>query len=367
VSKKALNTGPQSSPMSRSDSVATVTVMCAWLRVLATAAGHGEARAVEALYDSAVRRPTFLDVVPMLVAVLVLAGCGQSSNVAAGPKLVSQSDLVSPRDVTSGFGSIWASSGPGGTVTRIDPLTEAHLATIYLHADASVLAVSPDAIWVTSYSDVTVFKIDPGSNQVVGSVDPGGSGPVGIAFFDGYIWVANHDGTPRGSVAKIDPAKMKVVDLIYLGDESQAGPNWIASGAGSLWVGVPNAGAVFRIDPVSDSVLAKIPDSAVGGEIVADDHNVWIAGGDVPGITHIDPAASVATRVEKEVGIGGALTMGEGYVWFGTSITLDRIDPKTSKVVGTLQMPGPAFGSTVAFGYVWITDRDSGKLYKIKP
>ena len=130
--------------------------------------------------------------------------------------------------------------------------------------------------------------------------------------------------------------------------------------------GVSNAGAVFRIDPVSDSVLAKIPDSGVGGEIVADDHNVWIAGGDVPGITHIDPAASVVTRVEKEVGIGGALTMGEGYVWFGTSITLDRIDPKTSKVVGTLQMPGPAFGSTVAFGYVWITDRDSGKLYKIK-
>jgi streptogramin lyase len=318
-----------------------------------------------------VRRSTLSDVVPTLVAVVVLAGCGQSSNLAAipspAPKLVAQSDLNNPRDVAAGFGSIWVTGGPSGTVTRIDPVSGANVATIYLEAGASVLAVSPDAIWVTSHSDVAVFKIDPGSNKVVGQVDPGGSGPVGIAFFDGYVWVANHDGTPRGSVAKIDPAKMKVVDLIYLGDDSEAGPNWIAVGAGSLWVGVPNASAVFRINPISDAVMATIPDTGVGGEIVADDNNVWVAGGDDPGVTHIDPATGVVTHVENEVSSGGALTMGEGYVWFGTSMTLDRIDPKTRRVVGTLQMPGPSFGSTVAFGYVWITDAESGKLYKIKP
>jgi streptogramin lyase len=319
------------------------------------------------VHDPAQRGLCMTLVVSTLVTLLAVSSCGQTSNVAAGPKVVGQIDVNNPRDVASGFGSIWVSSGPGGTVTRIDPKTGAHVATILLGAAASVFAVSPDAIWVTSYQDVMVMKIDPSSNQVVGSVNPGGKGPLGIAYFDGYIWVANHDGVPRGSVVKIDPAKMKVVDLIYLGDESQAGPNWIAVGAGSLWVGVPNADAVFRIDPVSDAVMAKIPDSGVGGEIVADDHNVWVAGGDVPGVTHIDPATNIATQVENEVGSGGALTMGEGYVWFGTSITLDRIDPKSRRVVGTLEMPGPSFGSTVAFGYVWITVRDSYQLYKIKP
>jgi DNA-binding beta-propeller fold protein YncE len=252
-------------------------------------------------------------------------------------------------------------------VTRIDPTTDKVIAKISLDDPASVLAVSADAIWVTSFPGVSVTRIDPVTNLVVGTVDPGGSGPVGIAVFDGYVWVANHDGIPTGSVAKIDPAKMKVVDLIHVGAAPDSGPASVAVGAGSLWVGVVNINSVVRIDPIRDTVVATIPVTACG-EIVANDHDVWVAGADCGlGVTHIDPATNGVTSVTNEVGSGPALALGEGSVWFGTSITLDRIDPNTRKLVGQMKLPGLSFGASAAFGYVWITDKDDELLFKIKP
>ena len=245
-----------------------------------------------------------------LLAVVSVAACGQPSTAVSGPpsagKLVAVLQQKSPRDVASGFGSIWVSNGPSGSVTRIDPTTDKPIATINTDAP-SVIAVSADAIWVTSNQDVNVTRIDPLTNSVVGTVDPGGSGPIAIAIFDGYVWVANHDGDPTGSVAKIDPAKMKVVDLIHVGAASDAGPVWIAVGAGSLWVDVDNISAVVRIDPIKDTVIATIPVLFGCGEVVANDHDVWVAGACGPGVTHIDPATNSKVGVENEFGVARPL------------------------------------------------------------
>ena len=306
----------------------------------------------------------------ILIAVAV-AACGQSSTVASGPppagKLIAKIHQATVRDVTAGFDSIWVSNGPSGTVTRIDPATNHVVATITPDDPPSVLAVATDAIWVTSFAGKSVIRIDPVTNRVVGTVVPGGGGPVGIAVFDGYIWVANHDGSPTGSVAKIDPAKMQVVDLIYVGSAPDSGPTWIAVGAGSLWVGIPNINAVVRIDPIKDSILATIPDPGVCGEIVASDHDIWVAGGCGPGVTHIDPATNTVTDVRNADGYSPALAIGEGSVWYGNTTTLDRINTTTRKVVAQLKLPGPSFGATVAFGYVWVTDMRDELLFKIKP
>ena len=312
-----------------------------------------------------------LKTVLIILAVMSVTACGQSSTSVSGPapvgKVVAEIRQSTPRDVEAGFGSIWVSNGPSRSVTRIDPTTDKVIAKISLDDPPSVLAVSADAIWVTSFPGVRVTRIDPVTNLVVGTVDPGGSGPVGVAVFDGYVWVANHKGNPTGSVAKIDPAKMKVVDLIHLGSASDSGPQWFAVSAGSLWVSVVNINSVVRIDPINDTVVATIPVSSACGEIVANDHDVWVAGGCGPGVTHIDPATNSVTRVTNEVGSGPALALGEGSVWFGTSITLDRIDPNTRKFVGQMKLPGPSFGASAAFGYVWITDKDDELLFKIKP
>jgi len=314
--------------------------------------------------------------VVLFALVAVLAALASNNMRRPAPELPPGGTLVatlvhpSAHDVVAAFGSIWISSGPGGTVARIDPTTDFVTAVITLPDPATMLAVGEDSIWVTSAPGNRVTRIDPATDRVVGSLISGERGALGITVFDGYVWVANHNGDPTGSVAKIDPAKMQVVDLIPVGDEPDAGPTSIVSGAGSIWVGVQNINAVVRINPSTDTIVATIPDRGACREIVADDHGIWVAGGCVagPGVTRIDPATNAVTEVSNASGNSPAIALGGDSVWYGTTNNfLGRINTTTHRVVGRLKLPGPAWTATVAFGFVWIADREDGLLFKVKP
>lgn len=310
-----------------------------------------------------------------LVVALLATAATAYADLPPGGTLVATIPVPTPRDVESGFGSIWVANGPSRTVTRIDPTTNAVLAVIPVSDPASVLAAGAGAIWLTSLPGDTVTRIDPTTNAATGSVSlaPSGLGPIGITVDDGYVWVANHDGNPTGSVAKIDPATMSVVDVIPVGSQSIAGPNWLAAGAGSIWTDVPNINAVVRINPTTDAIVATIPDKGVCGALAASDTAVWVAGGGgrgcLPGITRIDPNSNTVSAMLDAGGQTDSLALGGGTLWYGTSVSnfLGRVDTTSNTIVGQLKLPGAAFGLTAAFGYVWSTDRNDGLLLKVQP
>src|SRR6476620_3600061 len=134
----------------------------------------------------------------------LLASCGAArADRPHSPTLVATIPVSTPRDVTAGFASIWVSNGPSRTVTRINPSTRAISATITGPDPASVLAIGAGSVWLTSYPGNSLTRIDPTTNKVTGtlSLSPGGLDPIGVTVFDCYVWVANHDGNPTGSVA----------------------------------------------------------------------------------------------------------------------------------------------------------------------
>ena len=310
-----------------------------------------------------------------LALTLLASAALAHADLPPGGTLVATIPVSTPRDVESGFGSMWVANGPSRTVTRIDPATDAVLAVIPVDDPASVLAAGAGSMWLTSLPGDSVTRIDPSTNTATGTISlaPSGLGPIGITVYDGYVWVANHDGSPTGSVAKIDPATMRVVAVVPVGDQSSAGPNWLSAGAGSIWTDVPNINAVVRIDPVSDAVIATIPDKGVCGALAASDSAVWVAGGGgpgcLPGITRIDPATNTVTAMLNAGGQTDSLALGTGTLWYGTSNSnfLGRIDTPAATVVGQLKLGGAAFGLAAAFGYVWATDRDDGALLKLQP
>ena len=112
------------------------------------------------------------------------------------------------------------------------------------------------------------------------SLAPGGAGPIGVTVFDGFVWVANHDGEPTTSVSKIDPATMRVVDVIPVGAGDRRG-----AGVDPLQRRIdldqrqqrPNV--VVRIDPHTDRILATIPAPSACAQLAADNTAVWGAGG----------------------------------------------------------------------------------------
>jgi streptogramin lyase len=313
-----------------------------------------------------------------LAIVIVVAAFGATAaraDLPPGGTLVAKVSISTPRDVTSGFGSIWVSTGPNRTVTRIDPSTNAVTAVIRVPDPASVLAVGAGAVWVTSVQGNTVTRLDPSTNSATGTVTlaPAGLTPVGVTVGYGFVWVANHDGEPTTSVAKIDPSTLAVLDVIPVGSLSFAGPNWLSAAAGSIWTDVPNINAVVRIDPITDRVVATIPDKGVCGGLVASDTAVWVAGGGgpgcLPGITRIDPSTNTVTAMLNAGGQTNPLALEAGTLWYGTAISnfLGRADTTGNRVVGQLKLPGAAFGLTAAYGDVWATDRDDELLLKIEP
>src|SRR5215213_3272409 len=93
--------------------------------------------------------------------------------------------------VAFGAGSVWASQGHS-RVFRIDPVGE-RIQRVFDVPDAGVLAFGGGALWVGSSELGKLTKIDPRSNAIVASVRVGPS-ICCLAAGGGYVWAANDSG-----------------------------------------------------------------------------------------------------------------------------------------------------------------------------
>lgn len=140
-------------------------------------------------------------------------------------------------------------------------------------------------------------------------------------FAAGSVWVSSNAGN---RLLRVDPVTTKVVSSTPVGPK----PRFLAFGAGSIWVLNQGNGTVSRVDARTARLLATIE-----------------AG--IPG--H-----------------GGEIAFGGGSVWATeTEFPLTRFDAKTNKVVA--QWHGGGGDSVrVAFGTVWLTDLEGGKIWRIR-
>jgi DNA-binding beta-propeller fold protein YncE len=309
---------------------------------------------------------------------LVAAAVATSADPPSAGTVVATFSMPTPRDARVGFGSLWIANGPSRTVTRVDPATGAVQAVIPVVRPASVLAAGAGSMWLTSFPGNTLTRIDPATNTVTGSISlgPSGDGPIGVTVAAGYVWVANHDGAPTTSVAKVDPESLSILDVIPVGTGTEAGPTKIVYGAGSLWVDVPSIPGVVRIDPATDAVTATIASKGSCADMAADDAAVWVAndGGQgcnpgYPGIARIDPATNAVAALVNGGGQTSALALDGTTLWYATTHTsfLGRVDTTTDAITALLKLPGPAFALAVAGGDVWATDAQDGLLFRIDP
>lgn len=244
-------------------------------------------------------------------------------------------------------------------------------------------------VWVISFWDGTLMRIDPATSQVVATIelelpfavcqscpDPRDFLPYDVAVGEGAVWVD----TARGVLAKIDPATNQVEDMIRLPAES---PQDVAVGEGTVWVAM-NLLGVYRIDSATDQVAARIvvdesPDRRLsGGQVVVGGGSVWVQGGwarrktdseghevyvIVPGaaVARIDPSTdqSVALLSVGDSPRLMALDGGALWLWSGGS-SLERIDPMTGAEMATVDAPAGGRFVAVGDGAGWVALPDGG-------
>ena len=177
--------------------------------------------------------------------------------------------MGSPAAVATSPGAVWVTSHQGGTVTRVDPVTNSVSATIMLEPGLWGLAYGEGAIWVANPERDTVSRIDPATNAVTATISDIDA-PVGVAVGARSVWVTNWGttGQPGGMVSRIDPLTNRVTRTIPVGTN----PGRMAFGGGYLWVALQGASLV-QVNPATNAVKARV---TIGPVVAEDDgHNTY--------------------------------------------------------------------------------------------
>lgn len=228
----------------------------------------------------------------------------------------------------------------------------------------SGVAVDPSGVWVTSWLDNTVTKIDPATNTALSVVPVALTGDAGlesIASGLGSLWITTTEfdssgNSVPGSVIRLDPVSGAVLATIAIGK----GAFDIAVGAGAVWVPNADDNTVIRIDPTTNQAVATIPISGGPYGVAADSTSVWVASLDGT-VYRIDPATNQPTTPIHTQATGGYVAVGSGAVWVTNPGTggqadgsLTRIDPATNQVVANTPLGATPQEVVVAGGNVWI-------------
>jgi YVTN family beta-propeller protein len=193
-----------------------------------------------------------------------------------------------PTSIAAGAGAVWVANALDGTISRIDPNTNAVVQRIRVGNGPSGVAVGEGSVWVVNGDDHSVARIDPRSGKVERVLDAG-TDPVDIAVEAGALWVTNES---SGEVVKIDPASSRIVDTVNVG----RGPGAVTAGAGAVWVANVLDGTVSRIDPSAAVVTHTIPVGEGPTDLVVGLGSVWVSSEFGRSISRIDPAEPVVSR-----------------------------------------------------------------------
>ena len=224
-------------------------------------------------------------------------------------------------------------------------------------ADPYQVVAGKDALWVGDAGG-RLYRVDPDTNAIVATVDVGGD-LSRLVSFDGRIWAFVDDGS-EATLRAIDPATNKVDQSIGLGFSTFGiPPTGLVGGDGSLWLtaclpGLPDCTwNVLRIDPGTGTVTAQV----VVGEL----RNGIVDGGD--GTTRAAVVADNAGRVWVLANTGNYFSPQQD-----ASGQLLAIDPASNQVVSTIDF-GPGYPYDLAFDGViaWIVDLAGGRLVAIQP
>jgi ABC-type branched-subunit amino acid transport system substrate-binding protein/streptogramin lyase/predicted Ser/Thr protein kinase len=242
----------------------------------------------------------------------------------------------------------------------------------------SNIAAGEGAIWVLDSEAETVARLDPATHAV--KRFPAGPRPTDIAVGGGAVWVGDGAGSESfptrvtTSISRVDPGSLKVTGTVELsrkmnayGPPPSVGFPQMAVGAGALWAaGADNR--IYRIDPATGRIVAKIPVVARVSTLAAGAEGVWFLNWTNGDVSRIDPATNrVADRIRVDSGSLAGIAVGGGSVWVTSPDDgrLWRIEPGRRPRERRIDVGGLPYFVGYGDGAVWTGDFRDGVLARV--
>ena len=280
-------------------------------------------------------------------------------------------------------GSGALASASSDSVARISPDRARLTASFPVGGNPSSLAVSAGAVWALNADDQTLTRIDLASRA---ERTYGTDGiPVDIAAGDGSLWVVNgaRTGAPSGpipypettSVTRLDPATALTSATIKLPQAPSEGPPTsyqIAVGRDGVWV-INADGSVSRIAPASDQIVQTVRGLSVSA-VASGAEGTWaIENTDIGKIAQLTPDRDRAVRhilvSAPQATPLSSIAVGAGAVWVTDpqSGLLWRIDPGPVQAERTIALAPGASDVAYGAGAVWVANGASGTVSRVDP
>lgn len=173
-----------------------------------------------------------------------------------------------------GGGSLWVVDRLANGVTRIDLARPRKPGFIRVGADPLVCAFGYGSLWVANSDLATVSVIRPGVSKAQTIVVSGQ--PFGIAAGEDAVWVGSYEDS---TVTRIDPDLRRVVKRISVLPPGRvtSGLYNVAAGAGGVWAVNAEAKDIARIDPNTNKVVAHIKLPVSPRVIAISGDQVWVS------------------------------------------------------------------------------------------
>ena len=270
-------------------------------------------------------------------------------------------------------GATEALSLPPHSLGLVDPATNKLLGVTRLGPTPRRVAVGMDAVWVLKSEEHIVLKVSPKTDAVVDSLGIDDA-PTGAAPLGSDLWVL----TVRATLLRIDAGTATVLQTIPLkGNRAPTGadfnrPPRLAVGARSLWVS--SLRTVWRINPRTSRVVARIPLGEDVNEIAFGEGAVWIVGVNTEAADYV--LSEISPRTDSVVQTNNGLrseplgvAAGEGGVWVSEhwDDRLWRFDPTTGRVEAIVKTGDGPWSVAVGKGNVWVANRHDNTLSRIDP
>lgn len=275
-------------------------------------------------------------------------------------------------------GSVWVGTHHDTTIYRINPATGRITRRVF---DSRTPCGEPAAgfgfLFVPDCLDEggTTIAISTRTNKPVRELR-GGSAVVGY----GSVWTLSLSGS---IVYRLDPHSGVVLARIATGLNEGAGGGQESlgvAGAGSIWLGSQTTKTIVRISAASNKVTNVT--ALTGGEASATSAQGYAGGGPMAfaggkvwygnpaGVFEVDPTTNIATLLPISIGSldgWGDITFatGRGSVWVRTSGSrVTRIDSSTGKVTGTYPATGGGGGLAIVGNYLWVANALSDTTWR---
>jgi YVTN family beta-propeller protein len=292
---------------------------------------------------------------------LLLALIATATSITAAAGVVARIPLsvaTAPCAAAAGGRFVWVSEYGAPYLVRIDAKTNKVVGKTRIGFGSCGLAYGAGSMWVEDTSSSTISRVSVATGKRLKAI-PVGSTPYDATFAFGAAWTTAHG---KGELERIDPTRNRVVGRWPL-----AQATGVLGAFGSVWAA--GAEGVVRVDPGTNTVVARIPMTGGADWTAASTDAVWVT--TLTGLARIDPQTNTVTAM---IPLAGAAALGDpgvvgGKIWVPQirRNSLAVVDPATNAVTQTVQAGSGPFVVTQIAGQAWVPSWKGRDVWRIKP